>query len=61
MDSINNNIMQQAAEHVIHANRDGDIHTVFIELNGGHGGADLVIKGFPFNDTHEFQQKFELH
>lgn len=76
MDSIDNDIMQQASEHVIHANRLADIHTITLELNGGHGGADLVIQGFVKQDDtvrvgedadkfyaplEEFERKFEVH
>lgn len=65
-DSIDGNLMQQAAEHVIHANQVGDVHTVTLELNGQHGGVDLVIKGslqpIAFGENIEwFERKFEVH
>lgn len=66
-DSIDGNLMQQAAEHVIHANRAGDVHTVTLELNGQHGGVDLVIKGSKRptpgwfgEDIEWFEKKFEV-
>lgn len=46
MDTIDNNVMQEAAEAVIHANDKATIHTVKITLNGQHGGADVELHGF---------------
>lgn len=46
MDTIDNNVMQGAAEAVIHANQTAVIHTVTVTLNGQHGGADVKMHGF---------------
>lgn len=47
MDTIDNNVLQAAAEAVTQAAYAIPIvHTVTITLNGQHGGADCRIQGF---------------
>lgn len=55
MDTIGDDTMQQAADHVVQAATDGlpIIHTVTIILNGAHGGADVTITGFTSDDAVE--------
>lgn len=46
-DTIDNNAMQKAAEHLIRHNAAGHIiHTVTLTLNGQHGGVDVTLYGF---------------
>lgn len=53
MDTIDGNVMQQAAECVIHAVRDcPTIHTVTVTLNGQHGGADVIVRGLTISGDH---------
>lgn len=41
MDSIDRDVMNKARE-IVEA-QSGEIHTVIIQLNGRHGGADVVV------------------
>lgn len=46
MVTIDNNVMQKAAEILVTTTpTDVEVHTVTLITNGQHGGADLVIQG----------------
>jgi hypothetical protein len=54
MDTINNNVLQEAAMHVIRAERSMPIiHTVTITLDGATGGALVTIEGFTSDELDE--------
>ena len=63
MDTIDGNVMQAAAEQVVQMLNDPStdvIHTVTIELNGQHGGADVFIEGYDV-DGDEWESSTEVH
>lgn len=54
MDTIDSDVMRTAADAVESVLQEPDtaiIHTVTVTLNGGTGGADVIVGGFDFDDS----------
>jgi enoyl-CoA hydratase/carnithine racemase len=45
VNSINAQTLHAAEEFVEQVNRDAEVHTVTLTLNGGHGGVDVKVEG----------------
>jgi hypothetical protein len=63
MDTLDSGVMHTAADAVESVLQEADtdiIHTVTVTLNGQHGGADVVIEGFDFDES-EFEVTVEIH
>lgn len=63
MNTIDNNVVQRAAEVLINAVAANEtVHTLTITLNGQHGGADLIIESEgPGPDFDSRKQVFAIH
>ena len=60
MDTIDGDVMERAAEQVwsvLHQRELLYVHTVIVTLNGEHGGADVIIEGFPSNDVSAYNKQ----
>lgn len=60
MDTIDNSVMERAAAEVQRLAADHNlmyVHTVTIVLNGAHGGADVIVKGFEGNDVSAYNER----
>jgi hypothetical protein len=60
MDTIDSSVMAAATiavEDILSEGTFKYVHTVYIVLNGEHGGADLIVRGFKSNDVSLYNER----